>query len=217
MNRKFTTLSKLSLIDREGFKDVDFYITGSLTSERPTDSIKTPAEVAERMLSKFSLPLNGEQWLEPCAGQGGIVEQFVARNLSDIDLTFNEINHSKKRALVDKFMDFKNVQPSPYEKGGDSLRKVCGNHIGIYKNWFDKVIMNPPFDKAHEFLQEAILRWAKPGGEISSLFPTYALSQLHSNHKTFLCLLACQKFSIEEVSGFDCSYGAKVSLIHILK
>lgn len=208
------SLHTLYHVDAANIKDPNLFITGSVAKNRPADSPKTPTGVAEKMFNTFrEEPKIGELWLEPCAGQGGILEVLKPW---EINVVFNEIKTFEMFQLKERFEkidgDGAYFQPAV---NSDSLENPPSIDLSFQP--FDKVIMNPPFDQAHRFLRAAIKTWCKPGGEIVSLFPYFSLAKLTSEFETFLQLCGATKFSIEHLPEFECGYGAKVSLIHIIK
>lgn len=177
----------------------DLFITGSLFQKRPKDSVKTPAFIAEKMVNRLTPFSEKNSTFEPCAGQGGILEQLKEKKF--IDVTFNEIDVEKKESLKSIFPKYSTNN----EKDSLATRKRFGN-----------VIMNPPFDLAHEFLVNAIRYWTGMNGEIVSLFPKLSLARISSYPATIISLLQCKHFSIQDIS-FGCDYGAKVCMIYVIK
>lgn len=197
----YDTLQILHSLDKSGIKNTNLFITGTVDNRRPEESIKTPEAVALKMLSVLE---NGDinlRTLEPCAGRGGIVE-VLQRNYTK-NVVYNEIQPDLKTALHQRFSyDYLNYS--------DTLDTSFPN------NSFDRVVMNPPFDKAVEFLQAMLNYYTKPQAEIVTLFPKYELARLTTHADLYIQLLACKKFSIEDIN-FSCNYGVNVSLIHIVK
>jgi 16S rRNA G1207 methylase RsmC len=189
-----------------GDYDENLYLTGNLFTRRRAESVKTPAEVALQLIGKMELSHPGLHILEPCAGQGGIVEQLLAVT-SRHKVWYNDINAGQKKDLLHRF----HTQAAALDHD-DSLEVR-----GKYYQKFDCVVMNPPFNKAIDFVDRMLSSYLKEDGQLITLFPTLQLARLQRNHILMAHLFAASRVEIERVQGFDCAYGAKVSLLNIVK
>ena len=118
---------------------------------------RTPPAVAKTVVDALS-PRSGETILEPSCGDGALMDELQARDLS-LAVTGIEYDHARARkasakghcVMVGNFLE---VDPDPR---------------------FDRVVMNPPFYGRHykKHLDHA-LRFLKPGGVLVAILPASA-------------------------------------------
>lgn len=206
-------LQSIYELDEKGIDNENLFISGTVEKTRKDVSVPTPPQICKYMVNH--IPVMPRKILEPCAGSGGILLALQAAGFEK-EVTYNEIIPEKKEHLKRMFP----AMGTPAHD--DSL------FVGTNGKDFDVVIMNPPFDMAFHFLYLALNIWtssqvfddAPPGGikssQIITLFPKLSLGRLFSRKNEILSMLSGRFLSIEDVP-FDCSYGAKVVLIHIKK
>jgi type I restriction-modification system DNA methylase subunit len=185
----------------------ELFLTGNVFSKRNIVSPKTPEGIAQRMVSKIRLIVGEDiKVLEPCAGQGGILE--VVNSKVGGKIYFNEVQGALKKDLKEKFPNAKSLTTE------DSLSpKVYHN----YWKRFDLVVMNPPFNKCIQFATTMLNYYLKEHGQLITLFPTLQLANLNQNKNFLAHIFTALSVEIERLPEFDCGYGAKVSLISIVK
>lgn len=210
----YETLKDLYLADKSGIQNENIFITGTFKNTRPKESIKTPLHVAEKMLEKLPITWDKDTVFEPCAGRGGILEALRAVGQGRIEnVFFNEIDKELKSQLVMNFPNYGCLQADDTMDGGYLFGKQKNPQS---HKFFDYIIMNPPFDNAVNFLLMALNYYLKDHGALVTLFPKYTLTRLHSHPELYISMLACRKFSVEDIA-FSCDYGVAVSMIHIVK
>jgi len=99
-------------------------------SRRKDDFYATPSWCVHRLIERLDLP--GGQWLEPCAGNGAIVDAVHAKR-DDVSFVTNDL---RKRPYVEFNLD--------YLKHADKFRG------------FSVLMTNPPFSLAMEFIKAAL-------------------------------------------------------------
>lgn len=116
--------------------------TGHSNCRRERDDYPTPAWCVDRLLEAVALP--DGRWLEPAAGDGGIIDavnawravarkQPIAWEACDVNPAFQEtLSRKSDRAIMGDFT----------------------TGIGDLADDYDVAITNPPFDLAEEFLRE---------------------------------------------------------------
>ena len=124
---------------------------------------ETPDNIAKAM-AKLILPTD-RYILEPCAGTGQVVKQFINIYLSPgcniKQVMSNEINSIRYQKLK------KSIPPLFYAKNYDFLEAEIE-----YKGEWDLIITNPPFDYALEFIAKSLtLLNDKPESRILFLLP----------------------------------------------
>lgn len=196
----YSQLMKLHKLDKAGFTNPDVFITAG-QSIRPSESCKTPDAIARAMIYRCQW-FGWERVLEPCAGKGGILDELST--LQGPQVHFQEINEIKKIKLIEKFP---NMMPM---YGHDTLDPTGSTKL------FDKIIMNPPFDQAFEFLEAAINLYLrdKTGSEIVTLFPKLSLSRLTTQADKFLKIFSFSHLAIDD-TNFDCNYCARTCILHL--
>lgn len=209
MKDQYQILKSISEMDAAGIVNEDLYITGTLNKLRLDESVITPRHIAELMKSKFTFDV-GDKIFDPCAGRGGLLELFKEDEKGPV-VFFNDNNDIKKELLKIKYprhfpTDYLDSLVPGFEK--------CRTNRRHYR-YFDKVMMNPPFNKADNFLLFAMNYWLKdPGGELVTLYPKLGLARLKSNAAVLLSMLSFPYMQIEDVHDC-CGYPVDVALIHL--
>lgn len=114
----------------------------------------TPPDIAERMVLMADIK-PGMKVLEPSAGTGNIIRELV--NEGGCSITGVEINGRLCELLRETFR-FRQLVNENFLS--------CNGNLGV----FDRVVMNPPFEKAADIKHiEHALKFLKPGGVLVSL------------------------------------------------
>jgi len=114
--------------------------TGRGAIRKANDGYATPGWCVDRLLERVDLP--GGHWLEPCAGQGNIIE-VVNRRRQDVHWSAVEIRpqHEARLARLDlracRIGDFLALEPAA---------------MAFFPR-YDVVITNPPYFFARQFIE----------------------------------------------------------------
>lgn len=124
------------------------------TSRNEADFYPTPLDVVNKYLQADPIAKLNCSILEPCAGNGNIINALKNRGYTDINAV--EIREDEK----------------------ETLEKIANNvHIGNFlameglKNKYDVIITNPPYKMALEFVEKS-LDIVKPNGKVIMLLRT---------------------------------------------
>lgn len=174
-------------------------LTGEITS--PTDDydfFPTPTIIADEMAAMLHLE-PGDRVLEPSAGDGKLVDA-VCRIGSNLDVVAVELNPEMVSFLYVKYADaFTGNMITIYNSDFDYFDAGVKFHSVEY---FDKVIMNPPFKKRSDIRH--VLRafsMLKPGGKLVSVMPSGITFRQDSLTKNFIDNMKSMssKFVIKEL------------------
>lgn len=154
---KWNTKAKAHLFNGSAADAIEnIIITGEVTVLQDFGYFPTPPAVVEQLLELADLQA-GMAALEPSAGRGAIASQLDAAGLEVdcVELIQENANHlietGNYRSV--KVADFMSVEPAQQ---------------------YDRVVMNPPFDKKRSDIHHVLhaLKFLKPGGLLVSVMPS---------------------------------------------
>ena len=130
----------------------------------------TPDNIIDTMLEYASIE-DGMTILEPSAGIGSIADRIIIRGYK-VDITCVEVNHSLAKIIALKGHNV--VQ--------DDILSIKGA-----TNIFDKVIMNPPFEKGQdmEHVRHCYDNFLKKGGTLVSIMSTGVMNNSTKKYVEF--------------------------------
>lgn len=148
---KWNRKSKGHVLAEDPAERIDLAIlTGQI--ERPQDFgfFPTPFAVAAR-IAEVSGIKDGDQVLEPSAGQGALIDAVLER-APGAHVTAIELLESNVGVLRLKYA---------------SMRILQGDFLNMPRRAFDRVVMNPPFSKHQDIMHVCRARdWLAPGGRL---------------------------------------------------
>lgn len=110
----------------------------SSTTRIAHDNYPTPSWCVRRLLE--ACPLPGGVWLEPCAGEGAIIEAVAQKQHDD---------HREQPSWA--ACEIRDVTPHVR-----AFRWVTGSYLDTDFSGADVIITNPPFSLAFEVMQKAV-------------------------------------------------------------
>lgn len=110
---------------------------------RHLDFYQTPASVVFGLLNTGFF--SGNNLLEPSAGQGAIIKEVLTR-FPNISITAIEIQSEFKDHLIQI-----------------GVKTIIGDFLTIEPSSFDRIIANPPFSQAEDFVRHALKFLSKNG------------------------------------------------------
>lgn len=116
----------------------------------------TPDDLARYVVSQADI--NHDQFiLEPSAGSGQLLKALNVTD-KDIHIACYEINHDMQEGL---------------EALSDEVN-ICDFLLAIPEPKFDRVVMNPPFNKARADIHHVLhaFKFLKPGGRLVAIMPS---------------------------------------------
>lgn len=146
-------------------KRLDYQLTSvdknaviNITVDKSTECHVTPLAVAARMV-EYANPVQGEDFLEPHAGTGNIVNEMINLGVKTENVTF-----------VEKNISLFNFCKSRFDSAINGVNSCFIEYAKATENRFDSIIMNPPFSKAKHHFESAI-SLLKAGGCLIALVP----------------------------------------------
>lgn len=127
-----------------------------------SDFYPTPTETIDNFLKNYDI---GKDLaiLEPCAGNGNIIESLKKQGCMNIDAV--EIRREEAENLIDKL-----------GVGHVAICDFLTMNNKFLANKYDVIITNPPFNQAQEFVEKC-LEIVKPNGTVIMLLRTNFLER----------------------------------------
>jgi phospholipid N-methyltransferase len=206
---KFKEIESADSHARKFFSE-DYFLIGLKNATRPDRFFGTDERTAIDMVSLIKNQ-SPKYALEPCAGEGTILRHLIPELSAGSKIHFCEIDNAHYSVL------------NEIAKYSAHAQVRCKNlnffdHAMKWNKGYDLIIMNPPFKgipNYSEFISTAY-QLLNSGGQLISLIPSFGLARLKTNKEMLLAILSCDQVQIRK-TNFDCNYGAKTSIISLIK